>query len=224
MAAIIVSNAAQDPRELFDVLHADGTPTGRVKERALVHRDGDWHRALHVWVAGIDADGPFLLAQRRSLDKDTWPGHLDVTVGGHYRAGEGFAQVVREIDEEIGLMPAPIELRPIGLRVCANEREPGILDRELQDVFLWRNDAPLDAYRPNPDELVELVKLPLAPLLDLLGGSLAAVSATRLRATSRVIEPTTIERDDFIPTIDRYFYRCAIAAQLALRGERHVSV
>ena len=47
---------AQDPAELFDVVRADGTPTGEVKPRAAVHRDGDWHRAVHVWVAGIDAE------------------------------------------------------------------------------------------------------------------------------------------------------------------------
>src|SRR5688572_13467258 len=38
------SAIAQDPNEPFDVIHADGTPTGRVKTRAEIHRDGDWHR------------------------------------------------------------------------------------------------------------------------------------------------------------------------------------
>ena len=37
---------AQDPGEPFDVITADGKPTGRVKSRAEVHRDGDWHRAF----------------------------------------------------------------------------------------------------------------------------------------------------------------------------------
>ncbi len=74
---------AQDPSEPFDVITAAGTPTGRVKSRAEVHRDGDWHRAIHVWVAGVDEHGvPFLTVQRRSLHKDTWPGRFDATVGG----------------------------------------------------------------------------------------------------------------------------------------------
>src|SRR5687767_2706683 len=95
---------AQDPRELFDVVTADGRPTGRTKARAEVHRDGDWHRSLHVWVAGIGEDGePFLTFQRRGFGKDTWPGLLDATVGGHYRAGEGLTEALREVEEEIGL-------------------------------------------------------------------------------------------------------------------------
>ena len=48
---------AQDPGEPFDIITADGRPTGRVKTRAEIHRDGDWHRAIHVWVAGVDDRG-----------------------------------------------------------------------------------------------------------------------------------------------------------------------
>ncbi len=61
--------ATTDPQdELFDVLDADGRPTGLAKPRGEVHRDGDWHGALHIWVGGIGDDGvPFVLFQRRSL-------------------------------------------------------------------------------------------------------------------------------------------------------------
>src|SRR5215211_8527831 len=94
---------AQDPTERFDVVNADGTPTGRTKARRDVHRDGDWHRAVHVWIAGIGRDGePFLLFQRRGPEKDTWPNRLDETVGGHYRAGEQLRDSLREVEEEIG--------------------------------------------------------------------------------------------------------------------------
>src|SRR5215213_10506349 len=139
---------AQDPHEPFDVITADGKPTGRVKSRADVHRDGDWHRAIHVWVAGVDDRGvPFLMIQRRSPDKDTWPGRFDATVGGHYRAGETLTETVREVEEEIGIVPDLNELRPLGVRVCANEAQPGIVDREIQDVFLLRDDRPLKQFR-----------------------------------------------------------------------------
>ena len=94
-----------DPQdELFDVLDAEGNLTGISKPRGEVHRDGDWHRGLHIWVYGFDPDGtPFMLFQRRSKTKDTWPGKLDVAVGGHYRAGESLAETLRETEEEIGL-------------------------------------------------------------------------------------------------------------------------
>ncbi|MFT4038471.1 MAG: NUDIX domain-containing protein, partial [Thermomicrobiales bacterium] len=139
---------AQDPGEPFDVLTADGAPTGVVKRRGDVHRDGDWHRALHVWIAGRgEAGEPYLLFQRRSAAKDSWPDHYDTTVGGHYRAGETLAETMREIEEEIGLPAADLRLRSLGTRISVTEHPP-LIDHELQEVFLLVDDRPLTAYRP----------------------------------------------------------------------------
>ena len=215
----------QDPSERFDVVLADGTPTGRTKARALVHRDGDWHRAVHVWIAGVgDGGEPFLLLQRRGLGKDTWPGRLDVTVGGHLRAGEGVEQALREVEEEVGIAAAPDQLRRLGTRICVNEAEPGVVDHELQEVFLLRDDRPLTAYRPHPAELAALIRVPLPALLAFLSGEAAAVAGEAITPGVAEANPVTLTTTDFIPTVDRYFYRVAIAVAAALRGERHVAV
>jgi isopentenyldiphosphate isomerase len=216
---------AQDPAEPFDVLRADGTPTGRVKPRAQIHRDGDWHRALHVWVAGCDEAGePFLMVQRRSRQKDTWPGRYDATVGGHYRAGELLTDTLREVEEEIGIAVALEALRPLGVRLCSNEREAGIIDREIQDVFLLRDDRPLTAYRPHPAELAALVRFPLATLIPFLAGETTALTGTAIAPGDASPRGETAGAADFIPTVDRYFLRLAIAARNVLRGDRYVAV
>ena len=216
---------AQDPGEPFDVITANGKPTGRVKSRAEVHRDGDWHRAIHVWVAGVDDRGtPFLTVQRRSPHKDTWPARFDATVGGHYRAGETLAETLREVEEEIGIVPDLKELRPLGVRVCANEAQPGIVDREIQDVFLLRDDRPLESFQPNPAELAALVRFPLMPLIPFLAGESDEIDGESIAPAVTRAEPVSARIDDFIPTVDRYFLRIAIAAQHVLRGERYVAI
>ena len=217
---------AQDPAELFDVCRADGEPTGRVKARADVHRDGDWHRAVHVWVAGHDDEtGPFLLTQRRSLAKDTWPGVLDATVGGHYRAGESLIETLRETEEEIGVAVTMADLLPLGVRVCANEvPELGIYDRELQDVFLLLDDRPLADYRPHPAELAELIRIPLGPLIDLQRGQPEPIVVQRIAPGDSEASPAEIRTGDFVPTVDRYMLRLAVAADRVLRGERDVLI
>jgi len=218
-------DAAQDPGEPFDVILADGTPTGRVKSRAEIHRDGDWHRSVHVWVAGEDARGvPFLTFQRRSPRKDTWPGRLDATVGGHYRAGESLADTLREVEEEIGIAANGLALQSLGIRVCANEAEPGIIDREIQDLFLLRDDRALELYRPNPAELAALVRFPLDDLLPFLTGETAQVQGESLAPGAVTTESVLAHRDGFIPNIDGYFLRVAIAARNALRGDHYVAV
>jgi isopentenyldiphosphate isomerase len=216
---------AQDPGEPFDVITAAGKPTGRVKSRAEVHRDGDWHRAIHVWVAGVDEHGvPFLTVQRRSPYKDTWPGRFDATVGGHYRAGETLAETLREVEEEIGVTPNLQDLRPLGVRVCANEAQPGIVDREIQDVFLLRDDRPLENFRPNPAELAALIRFPLETLVPFLAGESSEIGGESRTPAATGAEPVTARIEDFIPTVDRYFLRIAIAAQQVLRGERYIAV
>ena len=216
---------AQDPSELFDVITADGTRTGRVKPRADVHRDGDWHRALHVWVAGVDASGsPFLTVQRRSPGKDTWPNRFDATVGGHYRAGETLAHTLREVEEEIGIIPDAQHLRPLGVRICANEAQPGIIDREIQDIFILRDDRPLAGFRPNPAELAALVRFPLETLVPFLAGEAREIQGQAITPGATRMTPIIARIDDFIPTVDRYFLRMAIAAQRVLLGEQYVVV
>jgi isopentenyldiphosphate isomerase len=215
----------QDPGEPFDVITADGKPTGRVKSRAEVHRDGDWHRAIHVWVAGVDDHGvPFLIFQRRSPQKDTWPARYDATVGGHYREGETLAETLREVEEEIGIIPDPRNLRLLGIRVCANEAQPGIVDREIQALFLLRDDRPLENFRPNAAELAALVRFPLETLVPFLAGERSEVNGESIAPGATQVESITARSDDFIPAVDRYFLRIAIAAQHALRGERYVAV
>ncbi len=216
---------AQDPGELFDVVTASGTPTGRVKRRAEIHRDGDWHRALHVWVAGRNEQGqPFLLFQRRSAGKDTWPGRFDATVGGHVRAGETLAETMREIDEEIGLAPEALLLRPLGVRICANEASAGVIDREIQEVFLLLDDRPLTTYRPNTVELSALARFPLDTLVPFLAGESASVEGETIRSDAITSEPVIAYREDFVPNVDQYFLRIAIAASNVLRGDRFVVI
>jgi hypothetical protein len=164
------------------------------------------------------------MVQRRSPYKDTWPNRFDATVGGHFRAGETLQETLREIDEEIGITAELSTLRPLGVRLCANEAEPGIIDREIQDVFLLRDDRPLEAYRPHPSELAALVRFPLQSLVPFLAGETHEVQGVSIVPGVTCAEVLTARPDDFIPTVDHYFLRMAIAARNVLRGDRYVAV
>ena len=215
---------AQDPDEPFDVLSADGALTGTVKPRAAVHHDGDWHRALHVWIAGRDDDGePFLMFQRRSAAKDSWPDRFDTTVGGHFRAGETLQSSLREIEEEIGLNPTGLSLLSLGTRISITEAPP-LCDHELQEVFLILDDRPLADYQPHPVELSALARFPLSDLLAFFAGEIAEVGGTAVVPGNAVPFSITAAREDFIPSVDRYGLRIAIAARNVLRGDRYVAL
>lgn len=170
-------------------------PTGRSKRRDEVHRHGDWHAALHIWVGGVDEGGrPFVVLQRRSRTKDTWPGALDVAVGGHVRAGETVDHTAREAEEEIGLPAPAASLVRLGRRFARGTTPP---DNEVQEVFALRSDRPLEAYRLHQDEVDAIVWLPLDEALALFDGRAAAVQAAELCRGAAAPRQIEVAVDDF---------------------------
>jgi isopentenyldiphosphate isomerase len=147
--------------EVLDLLDEHGHPTGETKARAAVHRDGDWHRAFHLWV--MHPDG-YVLLQRRSRAKDLAPGKVDVSVGGHLRAGEIWLDALREAEEEIGLELRPGDVELLGTARSERAYPDGALDREFQDVYAAVVEGrELSDYPLRCDEVAVLYEAPLPP-------------------------------------------------------------
>lgn len=219
-------NTASPPDELFDILNDDGSATGMVKRRADVHRDGDWHRAFHLWIAGRSDEGVSeVLFQRRSVRKDTWPRRLDVAVGGHFRAGETIHDVIREIDEEVGIAPRLNDLVYVGVRRAVSLNSAW-QDREIQDVYVLALRDGWPRFAPNADEIESLLRVEAEHLLRLSRGETANVTglAAAVVADRRIGEwqPARIGLDDFVPTEDGYLYRGTLAALRVLAGDTGV--
>ncbi|TYJ15215.1 hypothetical protein E1A91_A10G169200v1 [Gossypium mustelinum] len=51
-----------------------------------VHRDGDYHKAVNVWI--FTESTQELLLQKRADCKDSWPGLWDISSAGHISAGD----------------------------------------------------------------------------------------------------------------------------------------
>ena len=141
--------------ERIDVLTPDGRPTGVTKPKDEIHRDGDWHRAAHIWI--IASDGRILL-QRRSPRKENNPNLWDVSAAGHRSAGESAVEAaVRETYEELGLR---IEARE--LKLVATLRESCVLnndtyyDNEFHEIFVVLRDADINALELDPEEVAEV--------------------------------------------------------------------
>lgn len=213
-----------DPQdEWFDVVDQNGEPTGQVKRRSDVHRDGDWHRAFHCWVTVRSHEAqPAIVFQRRSSSKDTYPGCLDVAVGGHFRAGEGFDEVVREIDEELGISPPVDSLVSVGRRWAEGITESWI-DREIEDVYVYPLTAPVATLRPSFEEITALDVISVRAIESLFSGEESMIASRRFLVNpdngleEEMIAEVTLE--DFVPVRDGYWLHGARAAQAVLNGE-----
>lgn len=143
--------------EFIDVLTESGAPAGVRKPKAEVHRDGDWHRAAHLWI--VRDDGRLLL-QKRAMAKENWPGKWDVSVAGHVSAGEtAEAAAVREAREELGLDVRRDDFLYLGtIRERCVLNEGTYLDNEVHEIFIVRSNVDLGALTLDPAE-VEAVAL-----------------------------------------------------------------
>ena len=69
--------------------------------RNEIHKHGLLHREVHVWV--YNDEGGVLL-QKRSLTKDTFPGLLDASAGGHVELNQSYKEAAKkELLEETGI-------------------------------------------------------------------------------------------------------------------------
>lgn len=133
--------------ESFDICNPDGTPAGYSRTRDEAHRLGLWHRTIHVWL--IDHGGRTLL-QKRSSQKENFPGCWDISCAGHIASGESsLSAALRELREELGLNLDAKLLQLSGETKSENVLHNGdYIDREYHDIYIARvRDLPLSELR-----------------------------------------------------------------------------
>jgi len=209
--------------EMFDILDCAGRKTGAIIARDEAHRTGVWHGAFHCIMVYEHHRKPCVLFQKRAAAKMIAPGKFDVSVGGHYAAGEdGSVAGPREIREELGLAVPFSSLVSVGRRIFAYCFTPGIIEQEFQDVFLYPciggpGDLALQA-----EEVDAVIELEVDAGISLFSG--AAPSATAMVVSPGKGEAVVITADDFVPCIDNYYLKLLLLVRRYFKGERDLLV
>ena len=137
--------------ELFDVIDSKGNPTGQIVSREKVHAEGIMHRTAHIWIIR-EMDGRVqILLQKRSQNKDSFPGKFDTSSAGHIQAGdEPLESALRELKEELGISAAPEQLHFAGTFPISFVKEfHGKVFRDEEVAFVYIYKEPV-----NTDELI----------------------------------------------------------------------
>ncbi|XP_055961793.1 nudix hydrolase 3-like isoform X4 [Mercurialis annua] len=134
--------------EWLDVLTKTGEKTGISKPRAEVHRNGDYHRAVHVWIYAESTQE--VLLQKRADGKDSWAGLWDISSAGHISAADSsLITARRELQEELGIaLPKDaFELLFVFLQECIIN-DGSYINNEYNDVYLVTtvHPIPLEAF------------------------------------------------------------------------------
>lgn len=146
--------------EYLDIVDECGNPTGEIMERSEVHKKGIRHRTSHVWLMKKEADQVYVLLQKRSDNKDSFPGCYDISSAGHIPAGVGFEDsAIRELQEELGYEAKKEELIYCGQRSFSYE---GIFhgspfrDCQISNVYLLWTDKGEEEFVLQKEEVQEV--------------------------------------------------------------------
>ena len=132
--------------ELFDIVDLYGKPTGETVERTVAHAVAIRHRTAHIWIVRRVSGRTQILLQKRSINKDSYPGKYDTSSAGHIQAGhEPLESALRELAEELGIEASEEQLTFVGtFDIHFEEEFHGKFFRDNEIAFVYVYDSPVD--------------------------------------------------------------------------------
>ena len=120
--------------EIFDIIDTQGNPTGETVTREKAHAEGIPHRTAHIWIIREKYGRTEVLLQKRSMNKDSFPGKFDTSSAGHIQAGD-----------ELGIQATPEQLVFAGTFPISFAKEfHGKMFRDEELAFVYIYDQPVD--------------------------------------------------------------------------------
>ena len=149
-----------DRLEYLDIVDESGQPTGKVISRRDAHDRGILHRTAHVWVIRKKNGRTEILLQKRSEEKESFPGMFDTSSAGHIPAGEEpLAAAIRELYEELGIIADPDQLEEAGtFRIRYEKVFHGSLfrDNEVTRVYVYKKTVHIGSLKLQESEVSEV--------------------------------------------------------------------
>ena len=158
--------------EILDIVDEQGNPTGQTVERKKAHREGIRHRTAHVWLLRKRHGRVEILLQKRSSDKDSFPGCYDISSAGHIPAGvEYIPSALRELKEELGVEADASRLHFCGKRYIYYEEvfygEP-FVDNQVTQVYILWVDREAEEFALQAEEVDEVKWFDLEECIELV--------------------------------------------------------
>ena len=146
--------------EYFDITDYNGIPTGETVSRSEAHENGIPHRTAHIWIVRKEENGYQVLLQKRSAEKESFPGMYDTSSAGHIQAGDDpLESAQRELQEELGLRANEGDLTFAGKFHIKYEMEfHGKLfkDNEVAFVYVYEKPVDIDSLTLQKEEVDEV--------------------------------------------------------------------
>ena len=152
--------------EFLDIVDMTGTPTGEIIDRETAHAQGILHRTTHLWLLRKRNGVTEVLLQKRSQNKDSFPGCYDISSAGHIPAGVDWkASALRELEEELGIK----NIKEDDLILCGQRhiKHDDIFhgkpykDRQISNIYCIGLDVEPEKLTLQEEEVESVIWIPL---------------------------------------------------------------
>ncbi len=212
--------------ELIDICDDNMRPIG-TETRTEAHRSGLWHVAVHCWIVRPEPPGHVLFS-RRAVGTATRGGLLDVTALGHPESGESIDERLTELVKGLGIGNGESPAVPLGVKIDVNRLGNDVVIREFCPTYFATSHRPAHEYSLDHEVQTAMVEVAVPDGLDLFSSRAPRVGARGMEydidsATWRRVG-SEVERSQFLPRVDPYYYKVFIMAERLLQGARDLAV
>lgn len=161
--ALIKLSIPFDKGELLQCFGENGEPVDKPVSRLDAHTKGIPHGASHTYIYKKENDELFILLQRRSLNKDSFPNCLDTSSAGHIEFGSDFLETAqKELFEELGIrvdinkLEELFEQKAFSANTFHGEE---FIDNEFNKIYAVEMDCDISTLELQPEEVSEAIWL-----------------------------------------------------------------
>jgi 8-oxo-dGTP pyrophosphatase MutT (NUDIX family) len=210
-----------DTNELVDILMPPlFIKSGTVKPRTQAWQDGNWIGTFTMFVVQ-ERPRPAIIYQIRGPEKSWEPGKLDVTVGGHYQAGESLHDGLREAEEELGKRYRPTQLTFVGRKLYVGPDQLGRERRNVVEIGLLIDNDPLPSFKLQKEEVYALCLCPIDELVKVHSNPTYSFKTQALTNGGKT-QAITVRKHSFPENYDDFHFKMTLLAQRFLNGERNI--
>lgn len=207
--------------ELVDILYPPlFQKSGKVKPLFQAWNDEDWIGTFNLWI--LQTDPVFSLIYQVRSNRSCWsPNRLDVTAGGHYKAGESLQDGLREVKEELGKEYSFKSVYFVGRKLHVSPDEKGRIRQNVVDICFTIDNSPLESFLLQKTEVSAVCVIPIEKLQKVHTQAKYSFSVVGMSSEKHKYK-LTIKKESFPINWDDYHYKIALLSKRFLEGDKNV--
>ncbi len=203
--------------ELIDIYNENHKYLGTC-EKVLAHKLGLWHEVFNGIIVNKEKRSIIFQIKNAKHNNVHNMDKIEISVGGHYQAGEKIESAVREIKEESGIEMDFKNLIYLGERQISSIVKEDYIVREFQKIFIIPYNGSIINLKSEDNEVTGFIEFEIDNCIDLFLKKKTSIIG--VDSNQKKVEVTLKNFVEAYLKGDELYLRLAIAAKRFVEGEK----